>query len=275
MSTPTCTRPLLRYFGGKWMSAPHIISHMPPHRVYVELYGGAASVLLRKRRSYAEVYNDLDGEIVNLFRVLRSDDADRLVELIELTPFSRDEYMATAQMANCPIEQARQTIVRSFMGFGSNALNRDGAMSGFRNNVNGRNAPPSADWRNYPTALRTIIDRLRGVTIENKPATDLVDCYDTPDTLFYVDPPYLHETRETTNGYNHEMSNDEHGEMIARLCDVEGKVMLSGYASDMYSDLLSDWRCVSWSANADGARKRTECLWLNPASQMQMAMEFA
>lgn len=117
------TRPILRYHGGTWILAPWIISHFPAHRVYVEPFGGAASVLLRKERSYGEVYNDLDGEIVNLFRIVR-EQPRKLMRSLAWTPFSRDEYRAAFDISAEPLEMARRTIVRSFMGFGSNAINR-------------------------------------------------------------------------------------------------------------------------------------------------------
>ena len=108
----TVKRPVLRYFGGKWMLAKWVIAHLPPHRIYVEPFGGAASVLMRKPRSYAEVYNDLDGDVVNLFRVLRSDRAPELIELIRLTPYCREEFELSYQDADCELEQARRLIVR-------------------------------------------------------------------------------------------------------------------------------------------------------------------
>jgi len=116
MSDVAPTRPVLRYHGGKWRLASWIISHFPPHRVYVEPFGGAASVLLRKPRSYAEVYNDMDGEIVNVFRVLRDPARARELErVLRLTPFAREEFELSYIRDEDPIEQARRTIVRAFI----------------------------------------------------------------------------------------------------------------------------------------------------------------
>ena len=137
-----CKRPIVRYHGGKWKLAPWIIGHLPPHRVYVEPFGGGASVLLRKPRSYAEVYNDLDGEMVNLFRMAR-DNGRELLELLRLTPFARDEFAKAYEQASEPIEQARRTVIRAFMGFGSNAHNRP---TGFRSNSNRSGTTPARDW---------------------------------------------------------------------------------------------------------------------------------
>mgnify|MGYP000205820787 CR=1 FL=1 len=126
------SRPVLRWHGGKWLLAPWIIEHFPPHRVYVEPFGGAASVLLRKPRSYGEVYNDLDEDVVNLFRVLRSDRAGELVEALRLTPFARREFNDAYAPTDNELELARQLIVRSFMGFDSAGHNRDNGRTGFR-----------------------------------------------------------------------------------------------------------------------------------------------
>src|SRR5690606_19105648 len=117
-------RPVLRWHGGKWLLAPWIIEHFPAHRVYVEPFGGAGSVLMRKPRTYAEIWNDLDGEVVNIFRVLRSPDANRLVDALRLTPFSRQEFTGAYEPSSDPVERARRLVIRSFMGFGSNGHNR-------------------------------------------------------------------------------------------------------------------------------------------------------
>lgn len=260
-------RPVLRYHGGKWKLAPWIISHFPPHRVYVEPFGGAASVLLRKPRSYAEVYNDLDGEIVNLFRVVR-DQGEELRRALELTPFAREEYRSSFTECPDPLEQARRTVIRSHMGFGSNALAR-GIQSGFRANSNRSGTTPARDWMNYPDVLPPIIERLRGLVIESRPAVEVIEQHDAPHALHYCDPPYPHSTRSTAmhgnHGYSHEMTDDQHRELAATLRKVTGHVVLSGYPCDLYDrELYPDWHRIERAAHADGAQDRTEVLWLSP-----------
>lgn len=266
-------RPLVRYHGGKWMLAPWIISHFPPHKVYVEPFGGGGSVLLRKPRAYAEVYNDLGGEIVNLFRVAR-DDGERLAMLCELTPFARTEFMDSYNPDACPLEQARRTLVRSFMGFGSNSLHQK---TGFRANSNRSGTTPAHDWMNYPEALRTTIQRLRGVVIENRDALDCMRHHDTPETLHYADPPYVLSTRSDNKAdYQHEMSDGQHAAFARDLEHLKGMVIVSGYRCDAYDDLFKGWRRVDKQAFADGAAKRIESLWLSPNMQApQIELEAA
>lgn len=264
----TPTRRLVRYHGGKWLLAPWIIGHFPAHRVYVEPFGGGGSVLLRKARSYGEVYNDLDGEIVNLFRVVR-DRGEELREALKLTPYARDEYRESFEMSGDPLEQARRTLIRSFMGFGSNALCRE-IKSGFRSNSNRSGTTPAHDWANYPDALDALIERLRGVVIENRNALEIMVRHDGPGTLHYCDPPYVHETRTQVShghhGYNHEMTNEQHAEMAETLRALDGMVVVSGYACPLYDEeLFPTWRRVERPALADGARPRTEVLWMNDA----------
>lgn len=258
------------------MLAPWILEHLPPHRVYVEPFGGAASVLLQKDRSYSEVYNDLDGELCNLFRVVR-ERGPELREALRLTPFARVEFLASYEPSGDPLEQARRTVIRSFMGFGSNSHNKK---TGFRSNSNRSGTTPALDWRNYPGSLDAIIDRLRGVVIENRHAVDIVRQHDTPETLHYVDPPYCAETRDKGDDYRHEMTTDDHRQLAEVLHGCAGMVVLSGYACDLYDkDLYPDWHRVERVALADGARKRIEVLWINPAAwertQGQMQLGFA
>lgn len=267
------TRPLLRWHGGKWLLAPWIIGHFPPHRVYVEPFGGAGSVLLRKPRSYGEVYNDLDDDVVNLFRVLRSDRAGELVSALALTPFARREFEDSYGDTDDPVERARRLVARSFMGFGSDGHNR-AVKTGFRANSSRSGTTPAQDWANYPAALAATVERLRGVTVEHRAALDCMGQHDGPDTLHYVDPPYLPETRSTLsrrkgNGfhaYAHEMDEADHRALLAALRRLRGMVILSGYPSDLYDAALADWQRVERPALADGARKRTEVLWINPAA---------
>lgn len=267
-------RPILRYHGGKWKLARWIISVLPPHRVYVEPFGGAASVLLRKPRSYAEVYNDFDGEIVNVFRVVR-EQPRRLVRELVWTPFSRTEYRAAFAPSDDPVEAARRTIIRSFMGFSSNAINRS-VQSGFRSNSNRSGTSPAYDWANYPVSLRVIARRLRGVVIESKPAAEVIAQHDGSETLFYCDPPYVHATRALDvmhgeRGYAHELTDADHEALRAQLAAVRGMVVLSGYHGELYDRLYGDWPRLATAALADGAAPRTEVLWFNEAAWSRRA----
>lgn len=269
------TRPVLRWHGGKWMLAPWIIDHMPRHRIYTEAFGGAASVLLRKPRAYAEVYNDLDGEVVNLFRVLRDPRQGELLrQAVTLTPFSREEFNQAYAPTRNRVERARRLIVRAFMGFGS-----DGACgqyrTGFRPDSNKSGTTPAHDWRNWPDVVPAIVDRLRGVVIKQEPAVKLLRRHDRPETLHFIDPPYHPDTRarghadrrgQRVKRYNVEMEHVDHVELLEVVNDLTGMVMLCGYPHPFYDEALAGWRRIDRAAMADGARARTECLWLNPAA---------
>lgn len=266
------TRPALRYLGGKWKLAPWIIGHFPPHRVYVEPFGGAASVLLRKPRSMGECYNDLSDEVVNLFRVLRSPQlAAALCRAVTLTPFSRTEYDAAFEVADDPVERARRMVVRSYQGHGSSAAVAVRS-TGFRASlVNSGGALPAGDWSTLPPALLAIHDRLAGVVIENRPAMQVIDRYDGDDALLYVDPPYLPETRSAkkrggvmSHVYGHELTEADHDALLARLREAASAVVLSGYPSDRYDEGLPGWTRIERATHADGALDRIEVLWLNP-----------
>ncbi len=253
-------RPILRWHGGKWLLAPWILQHLPKHRVYVEPFGGAASVLLRKPRSYAEIYNDLDGEVVNLFRVAR-DRGEELRRALELTPFARDEFVQSYEPDGDELEQARRTVARSFMGFGSNAHNK---ATGFRSNSNRSGTTPAHDWRNYPACMGELIERLRGVCIENRDAAKVMLAHDSDETVHYVDPPYVMDTRDKGSDYRHELTDADHEALAETLHSLRGAVVLSGYAGGLYERLYAGWQRVERAALADGARERTEVLWLSP-----------
>lgn len=252
-------RPALRYHGGKWKMAQDIIPRFPAHRIYVEPFGGGASVLLRKPRSYAEVYNDLDAEVVNVFAQLR-DNGEELKRLLELTPFARIEFEEASEPAKDPLEQARRTIIKSFMGFGSDAIRRP---SGFRANSNRSGTIPAHDWRNYADVLEHLTNRLRGVVIECRDFEQVIQAHDGEETLFYVDPPYVHGTRTSAKRYTHEMDDSEHVRLANTLHQVNGKVVLSGYDCELYEELYADWDKDTMATLADGARPRIETVWTN------------
>ena len=263
-------RPVLRYHGGKWKLAEWIISHFPKHRVYVEPFGGGASVLMRKDRSYAEVYNDKWDTVVNVFQCLRDPEiSEQLKKSLELTPFARTEF--NSAFAHRPrfaadVEAARLCILRSFAGFGSTSVNGEYA-TGFRCNSNRSGTTPAHDWANYPTHIRAFVKRLQGVVIENREAREVIEQHDGVDTLFYVDPPYPHVTRNMQRGnaaYAEEMDDEGHRRLAEQLKAVKGYVVLSGYACELYDgELYFNWHRAEKKHRADGARPRTEVLWIN------------
>jgi DNA adenine methylase len=243
------SRPALRYHGGKWMLAPWLIQHFPEHRTYTEVYGGAASVLLRKPRAYAEVYNDLDDGLVSLFRSLQCpQQAARLRELLLLTPFARREFELAYEPTDDPVEMARRIIIRSFMGFGSDAHNVE-IRTGFRADSNKSGTTPAHDWVNYPDVIPFFTARLAGVVIEHRPALQVLRKADRADALHYLDPPYMPETRSLKSRkrdvryhvYNHEMSVDDHVEMLEAVPGLVGMTIISGYPTPLYDEKLRGW----------------------------------
>lgn len=277
----TVTRTALRYHGGKWRIAKWIVSHFPKHRVYIELFGGGASVLMQKPRSYAEVYNDAWDTVVNVFRVLRDPvQAKELERLIRLTPFSRTEFdycMNPNPDTDDPVELARQTIFRSIAGFGSASINPQYA-TGFRANSNRSGTTPSHDWMNYPDHIASFTERLQGVVIENQDYARVIEQHDSPQSLFYVDPPYVHCTRNMKRknaAYALELDDTGHRQLADQLHHVKGMVVLSGYHSALYDELYADWTSVQMDTHGDGAVDRTEVIWMNPkcaAAQNQLKL---
>ncbi len=268
-------RPVLRYHGGKWLLALWISSHFGQHRVYVEPFGGAASVLMRKRRSPVEIYNDRWGTVVNVFRVLRDPEkAAELTRLLYLTPFARDEFdqvttIGEAQLSD--VEQARRTILRSFAGFGSASTNGAHA-TGFRA-VSASAKSPGQDWANYPAQISGFVQRLRGVVIENRDALQVIRQHDSPHTLYYLDPPYPHCVRNMRRGnamYACEMTDEDHKVLAGVIHQVRAMVIISGYECDLYRDLFGDWTQFQKEHVVDGGRKRYESIWLNPAAVASM-----
>jgi len=272
MNAGVPSRPLLRYLGSKWRLAPWIMAHMPPHDIYVEPFGGGASVLLRKPPCRTEVYNDLDQELVGLFRILRTAEAKDLIRQLELTPYARAEYCAALEPVGEPLERARQLIVRSHMGHGTRGTRVDRA-AGFRSDGTSGTTRVAGEWADFPEVLRAIVERLRGVSIEQRPAIDLIDYWDSPETLFYLDPPYLPATRsakakqaEGYHVYAHEMTVAEHEELLERVQSIKGMVLISGYPSRLYDRHLAGWQRHKTSSRSHRNSPRTELLWLNDAA---------
>lgn len=262
-------RPVLRYHGGKYRIASWIVRHFPAHRIYVEPFAGAASVLLQKPRSPGEVINDLDSDVVNVFRVLRSPvQAEILRGQCRLTPFSREEFEKAYERSADPIEQARRTIVKSFFGHGTSSQRKN--RTGFRARAYRRNQSGSNDWRTWPEAVAAFVERLRGVVIENRDAFRVIEQQDGADTLFYVDPPYPFYTRPTIRGegdvgraYAHELTDEDHVRLSELLREVVGAVVLSARPCDLYDTLYAGWHFTERSVLCDSGQRSVERLWFN------------
>lgn len=274
--TTTIKRPVLRYHGGKWKLAPWIIAHLPTkHRVYVEPFGGAASVLMQKPRSRMEVYNDLWGDVVGLFRVLQNPaQAAELERLIQHTPYARAEFEKAYLHTTDPVEKARRLIVRTFMGHGSTGLNPK-SKTGFRAHGRGIEKPPSWDWSTWHKSIPAFTERMAGVILECKDANSVMEMQDDAETLFYIDPPYVHDTRVNPGGkcYVHEMSNDQHATMLATIHDAKGMVVLSAYRHKLYDFHLSDWHQVHASSYSLKGMPRIETLYINPTCWERLQAE--
>jgi len=266
------TAPAFRYHGGKFRLSPWVHQHLPAHRTYVEPFGGAAGVLLTKARSYSEVYNDLDGDVVNFFRVLQEpEQLERLTLACALTPYARTEFEKAWEPTSDAVERARRLVIRAQMGFGSAGATK--GKTGFRIDSQRAYGTAQQHWTRFPQSLAAVGERFTGVLIENRPAIEVMQQHDTPQTLHYVDPPYVHSTRVMQAGkagyYRHEMNEADHLELLECLKSLAGMVVISGYRTELYDHLLTGWRRVETSARISAGRgctTRTECLWINPTA---------
>ncbi len=271
MTAPT--RSLFRCFGGKYTMAKSIVALLPNHRVYVEPYGGAASVLMRKPPSIVEVLGDADQDVVSLYRCVQDPTlCAMLVMKMMWTPFSSAEFeRACHGTGGEPLERAWRVVVRSAMAFSPERVYA--RISGFRRSTAirsraGASIPASYDWALYADALPAFRDRLRRVIIEHGDAVSTMRHHDHIDTLHYVDPPYVPGTRTSRHGYVHELDDQGQLRLLECLRSLRGMVILSGYDSQMYREGLPGWTVIRRSVRDSARRERVECLWLNPAAAL-------
>jgi DNA adenine methylase len=266
-------KPPITYFGGKSTLAPQIAALLPAHGHYVEPFAGSLAVLLAKKPSQHETVNDLDGDLVAFWRVLR-DCPDELARVCALTPHSRTEHAEAYDSAGCSdLERARRVWVQLTQG-------RAGVRTrtGWRHYVNpaGSSSSMPGYLRGYVSRIAPAAARLSDVSLECRPALEVIESFGRdPKVLLYVDPPYLGSTRES-GGYVHEMKGDaEHCELAEALHAVRASVVLSGYPSALYDDLYRDWDRHSFAASTGqgGAwESRTEVLWSNRPLGLQPAL---
>lgn len=256
-------RPALRYFGGKWRIAPWIISHFPKHTLYVEPFAGSASVLLQKDKSYIEVFNDLDGDVVNFFSVLRTNTKE-LIRQIELTPFSREELNLSYLPTDDSIERARRLFVKCWQSYGS-TLNRRAGWTMEKGSCSWKTRV--AGW-NETNQLMVIAKRFKQVQIENDDAIKVINRWDTKETLFYIDPPYVKLTRSAgyrKEAYKCDVPDEYHIEMAEVLSKIKGMAIISGYDSELYEKIFKGWKKFSiQNRTTNTTTIKTEIIWLSP-----------
>lgn len=256
------------WYGGKFNHLDWLMPLLPAAHHYCEPFAGSAAVLINRQPSPVETYNDVDGEVVTFFRVLR-DKPEELTRAISLTPFSREEFhkaITNTPKTTSDVELARRFYIRARQT--RTGLAQTATLGRWANCKETSRAGMSgvvSRWLGGVEALPEIAERLARVQIENRPALDVVRLYDSPKTLFYCDPPYLHTTRGDSKAYGFEMDEGEHIDLAAALNRCKGKVALSGYRNRLMDKLYKDWRRYDAVAKQCHSIKqiRQECLWMN------------
>lgn len=263
---------ITKYPGSKWGTAKWIISHFPAHRSYLEPFFGSGGVFFNKSRSPIETINDLDGDVVNLFWWIKHE-PEKLAREIYFTPYSRDVYEAAYRKEpENSLEKAVLFYTRLNMGHG---FRTSGEKVGWKLDIQGREKAYAAEgWRTIPERIMEAAERLRGVQIENRPAVEIIKRFNFEEVLIYCDPPYVISARSSKRKqYRHEMSDADHIELLENLLQHKGPVIISGYASKLYDDILKDWYREERIAYAQNAQERREIIWHNrPAPQRQLSL---
>lgn len=255
-------RQVLKYPGSKWKTADWIIDNIPDHHSYVEPFFGSGAVFFKKDPSNIETINDLDGDVSNLFKVIR-DNPEGLARSVSMTPYSRQEYDQAFEGDDCTdeIEKARIFLVRCWQGHG---FRTNGYKVGWKNDVQGRESAYAVrNWYRLPQWIIDVTDRLKQVQIENRPALEVINRFKYENVLIYLDPPYLLSTR-TAKQYKYEMTEQDHIELLEVLINHPGKIILSGYDSELYNDFLSGWNINKKPGYSEYYGKHSnEVIWMN------------
>ena len=259
------TSPPVRYTGSKWRIAPWLLSYIPDHICYCEPFFGGGAMLFRKKPSQMEVVNDINTEVINFFDVLR-DRTDELIRAITLTPMHRGELLRACTPHTDALERARRFYIRAWQSYTAGEAIKS---RGWRIEILERRS--GEDWEKQDR-LFAVAHRLRSVAFESKPALEILESYDTPETVFYCDPPYVASTRENED-YPNEMTDADHIALSEALHSIKGMALISGYDSALYRELYADWQCVTKEARTVNNVKRVEHLWINKAAQARQAQK--
>lgn len=256
---------VLKYPGGKWNIASQLANLIPTHHSYVEPYFGSGALLFNKPPSNIETINDLDSDVVNLFRCIQKD-SERLARLVMTTPFSREVYdnQFEADTASTiyisSFQRAAEFLIRCWQGHG---FRTNGYKVGWKNDVVGRERAYALwNWYRLPEWIIDAAERLRTVQIENRPALEVIERFNHRGVFQYWDPPYLLGTR-TGKQYKYEMSDSDHEDMLKKALQSKAKIMISGYESDMYNDYLFKWNKKYFISCAEHSGTRKETVWIN------------
>lgn len=256
------------WYGGKYSHLDWLLPLLPEATHYCEPFGGSAAVLINREPSLVETYNDVHGEVVNFFRVLR-EQGETLTKAIGLTPFSREEFEAAISEpieGISDLERARRFyILARQVRTGLAQKASSGRWAHCKLTSRAGMAGAVSRWLGAVEDLPLIAQRLLRVQIENAPAIEVIQRYDSEETLFYCDPPYPHGSRSDVNAYAHEMTDKQHRELATALRSVKGKVALSSYHCDLMDELYGDWQRVEANERMIHSvkKKRTEVLWVN------------
>ena len=249
---------ILKYPGAKNRIAAWITKYIPKHKVYCEPFFGSGAVFFNKQPCYNEILNDIDDDIYNFFKVLRTSPTE-LAEAIRNTPYCRTEYnTAYVDGADDEVEKARIFAVKCWQGFGCGNRHKNG----FRRGIGSTSPNPAKAWNELPDTLRDAAERIKNAQIEHKDAIELIKSLKGENTFIYVDPPYLLSTRKA-NLYNHELDDEYHKRLLRVICDSDCKIMISGYDNELYNEYLKDWNKLSKNTTAECSVKRTETIWMN------------
>ncbi|MGH7828276.1 MAG: DNA adenine methylase [Candidatus Binatia bacterium] len=256
------------WYGGKFSHLDWLLPLLPDCHHYCEPFGGSAAVLINRKPSPVETFNDIDGEVTNFFRVLRNQ-TDKLIKAVALTPFSREEFFLAVsknrrRLSN--FERARLFYIRARQA--RTGLAQMASLGRWANCKNTSRAGMSgvvSRWLGSVEGLPEIAERLIRAQIENRPALDIIKLYDSAETLFYCDPPYPHEARRDANAYSFEMEDAEHGQLAAALSKIKGKAAVSGYRCDLMDNLYKEWSRIEAPAKTCHSVKqlRVEAIWMN------------
>ena len=261
---------IFKYPGSKWSIADRIISFFPEHHSYLEAFLGSGAVLFKKPRSNIETVNDLDGNVINLFEWIKSD-PERLAHEIYWTPYARQVYNdAFAAVPEDSLKKAVNFYIRLNMGHG---FRTNGEKVGWKNDIQGRErAYAASDWCNLPKRIMEAAERLRGVQIENKPAIEVMERFNYPNVLIYLDPPYMPGTRHGKQYLCEMFDRESHAAMLETAKAHKGPVLISGYESALYNDMLQEWHREEIVCYSQVCSKKREIIWMNFEPEGQMSM---